>query len=129
AFSYLGNDGQPDYGAANEAMNRLAGRLNLAHPGTYWSSLAWLGWAGIGMTRGTEYAALAASRRLRGVTRDEGQQIFADAMAGPPASAVNILLADGEVAFYRPEIKSEAAVVAPAVGQLKSAGELAVESV
>src|SRR5207247_3497329 len=24
AFSYIGNDGQPDYGAANEAMNRLA---------------------------------------------------------------------------------------------------------
>ena len=117
AFSYLGNDGQSDYGAANEAMNRLAGRMNLVHPGSYWSSLAWLGWAGIGMTRGTEYAALAASRRLRGVTREEGQQIFGDAMAGPPASPVNILLADGEVAFYRPEISHEAAAVARAAGQ------------
>jgi 3-oxoacyl-(acyl-carrier-protein) synthase/NAD(P)-dependent dehydrogenase (short-subunit alcohol dehydrogenase family) len=114
AFSYLGNDGQPDYGGANEAMNRIASRLNLTHPGCYWSSLAWLGWAGIGMTRGTEYAALAASRRLRGVTREEGQQIFADAMAGPPAAPINILLAAGEVAFYKPEIRKRAKTAAPA---------------
>lgn len=104
AFSYLGNDGQPDYGAANEAMNRLAEQLNHANPASHWSSMAWLGWAGIGMTRGSEYAALAATRRLRGVTRGEGQVLFADAIAGPPASAVNVILADGEAAFYRPEI-------------------------
>jgi 3-oxoacyl-(acyl-carrier-protein) synthase/NAD(P)-dependent dehydrogenase (short-subunit alcohol dehydrogenase family) len=107
AFSYLGNDGQPDYGAANETMNRLAAGLNLTNPGCYWSSLAWLGWAGIGMTRGTEYAALAASRRLRGITREEGSQIFADAIAGPPLAPINILLAEGEVAYYRPEIQME----------------------
>jgi acyl transferase domain-containing protein/NAD(P)-dependent dehydrogenase (short-subunit alcohol dehydrogenase family) len=118
AFSYLGNDGQPDYGAANESMNRLAARLNLRYPGCYWSSLAWLGWAGIGMTRGTEYAALAASRRLRGITREEGQQMFGDAMSGPPASPINILLADGEVAFYHPEIRKD--VVLPAVASEKN---------
>jgi acyl transferase domain-containing protein/NAD(P)-dependent dehydrogenase (short-subunit alcohol dehydrogenase family) len=112
AFSYLGNDGQPDYGSANEAMNRLAARLNLVYSGSYWSSLAWLGWAGIGMTRGTEYAALAASRRLRGVTREEGQRIFADAISGPPAAPINIILADGEVAFYHPEIR-EGALTGP----------------
>ena len=104
AFSYLGNDGQPDYGAANEAMNRMAEQLNHVNPAAHWSSFAWLGWAGIGMTRGTEYAALAANRRLRGVTREEGQQLFADAIAGPPASAVNVILAEGEEAFYHPEI-------------------------
>ncbi len=118
AFSYLGNDGQPDYGAANEAMNRLAQRLNLRKPQSYWSSLAWLGWAGIGMTRRTEYAALAASRRLRGINREEGQQIFADAMAGPPASAINVLLADGEVKFYSPKF-SEAATPAGAVPETR----------
>lgn len=104
AFSYLGNDGQADYGAANEAMNRLAAGMSRVHSGANWSTMAWLGWAGIGMTRGTEYAALAASRRLRGVTREEGQKIFSDAVSGPVASSVNVMLAEGEIAFYRPQI-------------------------
>ncbi|HEV2845178.1 MAG TPA: SDR family NAD(P)-dependent oxidoreductase, partial [Thermoanaerobaculia bacterium] len=102
AFSYLGNDGQPDYGAANEAMNRLAASLDGRDGGASWSSLAWLGWAGIGMTRGSEFAALAASRRLRGVTHDEGREIFGRLMAGRPASPATVLLAEGERELYRP---------------------------
>src|SRR5262249_29568148 len=51
AFSYMGNDGQPDYGAANEAMARVAACMNSRGSATHWSSMAWLGWAGIGMTR------------------------------------------------------------------------------
>ncbi|HEU4386633.1 MAG TPA: SDR family NAD(P)-dependent oxidoreductase, partial [Blastocatellia bacterium] len=106
AFSYLGNDGQSDYGAANEAMARIAACMNSADGGAYWSAMGWLGWAGVGMTRGTEYAALAASRNLRGITRSEGSLIFREAMGGPPVAPINILLADGEVAFYRPEISN-----------------------
>ncbi|HYX25522.1 MAG TPA: SDR family NAD(P)-dependent oxidoreductase, partial [Thermoanaerobaculia bacterium] len=102
AFSVLGNDGQPDYGAANEAMNRLAAALDGREDGALWSSLAWLGWAGIGMTRGSEFAALAASRRLRGVTHDEGREIFGRLMAGRPTAPVNVLLAEGERELYRP---------------------------
>jgi acyl transferase domain-containing protein/NAD(P)-dependent dehydrogenase (short-subunit alcohol dehydrogenase family) len=103
AFSYLGNDGQPDYGAANEAMNWLAATMD-GRDGAAWSSLAWLGWAGIGMTRGSEFAALAANRRLRGVTRGEGREIFARAVAGRPAAPVTVLLAAGERDFYGPAI-------------------------
>ncbi len=103
AFSYLGNDGQPDYGAANEAMNRLAASMD-GRGGASWSSMAWLGWAGIGMTRGSEFAALAANRRLRGVTHDEGREIFGRLVAGQPAAPVNVLLAAGERAFYRPAL-------------------------
>jgi acyl transferase domain-containing protein/NAD(P)-dependent dehydrogenase (short-subunit alcohol dehydrogenase family) len=100
AFSYMGNDGQPDYGAANEALNRIA-QFQPSSPKTgVWSSMAWLGWAGIGMTRGSEYAALAASRRLRGVTREEGRKIFADLIAGVPAQPTFIQIAEGEVAHY-----------------------------
>jgi acyl transferase domain-containing protein len=112
AFSYLGNDGQPDYGAANEAMNRLAAALDGADGGASWSSLAWLGWAGIGMTRGSEFAALAASRRLRGVTHDEGREIFGRLMAGRP-TPVTVLLAQGERDFYRPALVAADALPAP----------------
>jgi NAD(P)-dependent dehydrogenase (short-subunit alcohol dehydrogenase family) len=124
AFSYLGNDGQPDYGAANEAMARIAASLNSPGTGRYWSSMGWLGWAGVGMTRGSEYAALAASRRLRGVTPEEGRQIFASAMAGPPASPINVLLADGEVAFYRPRMSKEPLTAAAAPAKMDTHGRM-----
>lgn len=107
AFSYLGNDGQPDYGAANETMNRLANALHLQDKNAHWTSLAWLGWAGIGMTRGSEYAALAASRNLRGITKEEGQQIFMNLMKGHPTTPINILLAEGEITHYQPLIAKE----------------------
>ncbi len=100
AFSYMGNDGQPDYGAANETMNRIAAVMNDPTAGCHWSSMAWLGWAGIGMTRGSEFAALAASRRLRGVTREEGRTLFAELMRGTPSHPINVLMADGEISHY-----------------------------
>jgi hypothetical protein len=81
----------------------------------HWSSMAWLGWAGIGMTRDSEFAALAASRRLRGVTKEEGQNIFAELMQGPPTTPVNILMADGEIDFYKVAISLTAEVSAPPV--------------
>jgi polyketide synthase family protein len=100
AFSYLGNDGQPDYGAANEALSRIAAVMDDPQRGPHWSAMGWLGWAGIGMTRGSEFAALAASRRLRGVTKEEGRQLFAEMMSGVPMTPINILLADGEMQYY-----------------------------
>jgi len=114
-FSYMGNDGQPDYGAANEAMNRIAACMDSPDKGTYWSSMAWLGWAGIGMTRGSEFAALAAARRLRGVTKEEGQQIFAEMMRGTPTTPINILLADGEIDYYKVAIQTSSPKVVPPV--------------
>jgi acyl transferase domain-containing protein len=103
AFSYMGNDGQPDYGSANEALNRLADVMSAPDgaPAARWYSVAWLGWAGIGMTRGSESAALGASRGLRGISKSEGQEIFARFLTGEPNAAVNILMADGELKFYR----------------------------
>ena len=109
-FSYMGNDGQPDYGAANEAMNRIAACMNSPKSGTYWSTMAWLGWAGIGMTRDSEFAALAAARRLRGVTKEEGQQIFSALMKSTPTTPINVLLADGEIDYYKVATQSSAAV-------------------
>ncbi|MFY9622140.1 MAG: SDR family NAD(P)-dependent oxidoreductase [Pyrinomonadaceae bacterium] len=113
AFSYMGNDGQPDYGAANEAMSRIAACMNSRDEAAHWSSMAWLGWAGIGMTRDSEFAALAAARRLRGVTKEEGQQIFSAMMNGAPANSTNVLLADGEIDYYKVAIQTAPAKVLP----------------
>jgi acyl transferase domain-containing protein/NAD(P)-dependent dehydrogenase (short-subunit alcohol dehydrogenase family) len=110
-FSYMGNDGQPDYGAANEAMNRIAACMDSPQSGAHWSSMAWLGWAGIGMTRDSEFAALAAARRLRGVTKEEGQQIFAAMMGGPPTTPINVLLADGEIDYYKVAVQQSSAAL------------------
>jgi len=99
AFSYFGNDGQPDYGAANEALNRLAVAENTGS-GARWTSLAWLGWAGIGMTRGSEYAELMKARGLYAIQADEGAEIFLDCLESNPATAAHILLSQGEMAYF-----------------------------
>ena len=84
AFSFLGNDGQHGYGAANETLNRLAAWRGAA---AGWTGIAWPGWAGVGMTRGSEYAALARSRGLRPLREEEGKRLFVEMMAGQPAAA------------------------------------------
>ena len=56
------------------------------------------------MTRGSEFAALAARRRLRGVTKEEGKAIMTRLLDGPPTVAINVMLAEGERRHYRPAI-------------------------
>ncbi|HEY6561027.1 MAG TPA: SDR family NAD(P)-dependent oxidoreductase [Polyangiaceae bacterium] len=98
AFSFFGNDGQPDYGAANEALGRLAVRLDGTQ--SRWTAIAWLGWAAVGMTRGSEYAAVASARRLRPILVNEGRAIFQRFLQGSVTRPNNVLIADGELAFY-----------------------------
>ncbi len=97
AFSALGNDGQPDYGAANEAMAALA-HVHGRHG--HWTALGWLGWAAVGMTRGSEYAALGNSRGLRAVLPEEGEALFLQLMESRCRSPALSLLSDGEIGFY-----------------------------
>ena len=106
AFSYFGNDGQPDYGAANEALNRLAEAEN-AGSGSRWSSLAWLGWAGIGMTRGSEYAELMEARGLYALRAEEGAAIFLDCLEGHRNAAAHLLLSAGEIAYFNLTVTDE----------------------
>ncbi len=106
AFSYIGNDGQPDYGAANEFMNRLAAYLDGAVEMGHWSTLAWLGWAGIGMTRGLEYAVLSQERGLRAIQAHEGQEIFSRLLNGRATAPINVLLTEGEKNYYQIDLSS-----------------------
>ncbi|MEO5729678.1 MAG: SDR family NAD(P)-dependent oxidoreductase, partial [Byssovorax sp.] len=104
AFSVLGNDGQPDYGAANEALNRAASFFADEAGAGVWSSLAWLGWNGVGMTAGSEYSVLGAARGLRGIEPDEGRQIFLDLVTEQPAGGAHVLLTDAEIERFRPRL-------------------------
>ena len=102
SFSFFGNDGQADYGAANEMMNRL---VEWHHAnGEPWSALAWLGWAGVGMTRGTEFRPLAERRGLTPIFADEGKALFANFLSNPGYHPVSVLVSEGEKRFYGIEV-------------------------
>ncbi|WP_233585048.1 type I polyketide synthase [Corallococcus sp. CA054B] len=104
AFSYIGNDGQADYGAANEALDRLCAWVSDARQDVQWCSVGWLAWDGIGMTRGSEYRVLGASRRLRGIRADEGEALFLQLVDGQPVQPINVQLTESERAFYGLEV-------------------------
>lgn len=108
AFSYIGNDGQADYGAANEALDRLCAWVSDARQDVQWCSVGWLAWDGIGMTRGSEYRVLGASRRLRGIRAEEGEALFLQLVEGQPIHPINVQLTESERAFYGLEVLSPA---------------------
>jgi NAD(P)-dependent dehydrogenase (short-subunit alcohol dehydrogenase family) len=119
AFSFFGNDGQEDYGAANEAMNRLAETLHRKIDEGSWSTLAWLGWIGVGMTRASEYIALAKTRGLRAVYPSEGKELFIELLEGPHRTPVNVLVTQGELAWYKvPVNRPKISVVKAAPGEV-----------
>ncbi|RKG98884.1 type I polyketide synthase [Corallococcus carmarthensis] len=104
AFSYIGNDGQADYGAANEALDRLCSWVSDARQDVQWCSVGWLAWDGIGMTRGSEYRVLGASRRLRGIRAEEGEALFLQLVDGQPIQPINVQLTESERTFYGLEV-------------------------
>ncbi len=99
AYSIFGNDGQHDYGAANETMDRLCG-LTGRLADHRWASIAWSAWDGIGMTRGSEYRALAERRNLRLLGAEGGQRIFRAVLSGRTAAEINVPLSQAEQARY-----------------------------
>ncbi|QSQ18542.1 type I polyketide synthase [Myxococcus landrumensis] len=114
AFSFIGNDGQADYGAANEALDRLCAWVSDRRTGTPWCSVGWLAWDGIGMTRGSEYRVLGASRKLRGIRAEEGEALFLQLIEGQPREAINVQLTESERTFYGLTLLPTAAPASPA---------------
>ncbi|HEV7499591.1 MAG TPA: SDR family NAD(P)-dependent oxidoreductase, partial [Vicinamibacteria bacterium] len=100
AAGYIGNPGQADYAAANEALNRLAACQAAVGTEGEWSTTAWLGWSGIGMARGSEYAAIAAATGQKWLSREEGKAFFSQLMAGHPVAAVNAPVRESEAALF-----------------------------
>lgn len=100
AYSIFGNDGQHDYGAANETLDRLcclAGKADEAS----WSSIAWLAWDGLGMTRGSEYSVLSKQRQLTMLSAEDGRQIFREVAAGRTGSEINVPMSATEQLRYQ----------------------------
>ncbi len=100
AYSIFGNDGQHDYGAANITLDRLC-QLSELQAGPGWSSLAWSAWNGVGMTRGSEYQALAARRNLALLEPPEGQRLFRSVIEGKWEHRVHVPLSEAERTRYR----------------------------
>ena len=98
AYSIFGNDGQHDYGAANETLDRLCdmGRTQQL----FWSSIAWLAWDGIGMTRGSEYQALAQQRGLSMLTPESGAPFLHQVLEGRSNAAINVPISEQECLTY-----------------------------
>ncbi|AKF82981.1 polyketide synthase [Myxococcus fulvus 124B02] len=123
AFSFIGNDGQADYGAANEALDRLCAWVDDVNPRAHWCSVGWLAWDGIGMTRGSEYRVLGASRKLRGIRAEEGEALFLQLVDGQPREAINVQLTQNEREFYGlrllPEVPMGASAPRPIVREVR----------
>jgi acyl transferase domain-containing protein/acyl-CoA thioesterase FadM len=100
AYSFYGNDGQPDYGAANETLDRLCAFAS-AREDRPWKSIGWLAWDGIGMTRGREYAALAKERGLSAIGPAQGRRLFLDVIEGRTHASIHIQLTDAEQTRYQ----------------------------
>lgn len=101
AYSVFGNDGQHDYGAANETLDRLCDFQTQRTKGK-WSSIAWLAWHGRGMTSGSEYRALAKQRGLSALSAEEGVEIFNRVVSGRVDSAISVPLSASEHVSYAP---------------------------
>jgi acyl transferase domain-containing protein/NAD(P)-dependent dehydrogenase (short-subunit alcohol dehydrogenase family) len=99
AYSIFGNDGQHDYGAANETLDRLCELTNIC-PEHDWISIAWSAWDGIGMTRGSEYRTLAEKRNLALLDASAGQDVFKAVMEGRTKSRINVPLSESERTQY-----------------------------
>ena len=80
AYSIFGNDGQHDYGAANETLDRLCGLREIQ--GRDRKSVAWQAWDGVGMTQGSEFRILAKQRELAGLRTQDGQELFREFLPG-----------------------------------------------
>ena len=106
AFSYMGNDGQPDYGAANETMNRIASYLDSTDTKAHWSTMAWLGWEETGMAKG--FGLVGRERGIYPLRPEEGQLIFSSFLDGQAFTPINILMTENEKIYYKVDIASPA---------------------
>jgi NAD(P)-dependent dehydrogenase (short-subunit alcohol dehydrogenase family) len=89
----FGNVGQADYGAANEALNKLALRLDASWPGRV-VSINWGPWAGSGMASPTIQQRFTG-RGIVPIQPRAGCQAFEDELRDGRKGDVEVVLGDG----------------------------------
>jgi malonyl CoA-acyl carrier protein transacylase len=96
----FGNIGQADYSAANEVLNKLAGRLGHAHPGLHALAINWGPWDA-GMVS-DDLRRLYAARGIEPIAPAAGRRHFLDALErGPGKSEIVISSSIGQIAALR----------------------------
>jgi acyl transferase domain-containing protein/NAD(P)H-dependent flavin oxidoreductase YrpB (nitropropane dioxygenase family) len=96
----FGNIGQADYSAANEVLNKLAGRLGQAHPGLHALAINWGPWDA-GMVS-DDLRKLYAARGIQPIAPAAGRRHFLDALErGPGQSEIVISSSISQIAALR----------------------------
>ncbi|WP_407671415.1 SDR family NAD(P)-dependent oxidoreductase [Parafrankia elaeagni] len=90
----MGNPGQADYAAANEALGRLAAGWKQAEPSRHVTAIDWGAWDG-GMVD-ADLRELFRSRGVALIDRAAGAQAFADQFTPPRDGDVRVLVGSAE---------------------------------
>lgn len=90
----FGNQGQSDYAAANEVMNRIALQMDAQWPAARVVSINWGPWSGGGMATETTRQLLEA-RDITPIEPEEGRRFFADELARGAKGEVVVIAGDG----------------------------------
>jgi NAD(P)-dependent dehydrogenase (short-subunit alcohol dehydrogenase family) len=90
---FMGNPGQADYAAANEALNRMARRLDDLWPGKV-VSMNWGPWSGAGMVT-PEVAEQLATRGMTTVPVEEGRRAVWQEIVHRGGGDVRVLVGSG----------------------------------
>ncbi|OHV33084.1 beta keto-acyl synthase [Parafrankia colletiae] len=90
----MGNPGQADYAAANEALGRLAAGWKQAEPARHVTAIDWGAWDG-GMVD-ADLRELFRSRGVALIDRAAGAQAFADQFTPPRDGDVRVLIGSAE---------------------------------
>ncbi|WP_448203901.1 SDR family NAD(P)-dependent oxidoreductase [Azospirillum sp. sgz302134] len=77
----FGNQGQADYAAANETMNRLAHRMNARWPDTRVVTINWGPWSGTGMASGGGVRFLLEAQGILPIDPEAGRRFFVEELS------------------------------------------------
>jgi acyl transferase domain-containing protein/NAD(P)H-dependent flavin oxidoreductase YrpB (nitropropane dioxygenase family)/NAD(P)-dependent dehydrogenase (short-subunit alcohol dehydrogenase family) len=90
----FGNQGQSDYAAANEVMNRIAWQMDARWPAARVAVINWGPWIGAGMAA-TATIELLAARGIRPIGSEAGRRFFAEELARGRKGEVEVIAGDG----------------------------------
>lgn len=106
----FGNQGQADYAAANETLNRLAWRLARRWPATRVVSINWGPWRGAGMASDAVQGLLAA-QGIQVIDVPTGRKFFATELGAGAKDDIEVVAGHGPWKTAEPIISREEAAI------------------